>query len=619
MRITKIKLYKSKLDENYNNVFDGYSSIISYQSYLDRIYNDFILIDDIDRSCVFNNGVASLKLYNEAIELHDYNYCIINDKYAFFIIDIKSLNDSIDKPSSIITLKWDSYTNNYLSMQGFDNNLITRRTLHGFEKIADSNDYFVRPFTVNENVIVKKDKIDDGYMIYIAIRLREMNKSRIYNGQEFVDDIIVSVGSIPSQNVAPIFYIPYVYVINNNVEYPLNTYGGYRGIDFGVKIGSNISNYTARIETSNIFKDEMVYEAWLTTISNCEYDIVNGKAYITNGNLVEIVMSQNDDNTRTTFNAWIKDPALSNNFTYNKEQILFNPNFVSPPIINTPSKLFSTNIDEAIRYEGGIHTYPYEYKSVVFGDNEIPIIFDTSQTTAIFEYLLDRTSLNYRFLKSVDDEKTYKTYTISSRMITGVDTFGAFMNTNSAQLKNARTLANIGAQISIFTSALSAKSNPIGSGKNILNSVFGAYGNEETYKAKLIDAENMVDSLSVPPYISQDDISKLDKVFVFNNSILSEDEKLNAFYNMHYFGYEYNHIDSVSRNYKYIFDYVKTSDCKLQYIKNPNDRSELEDAYNRGITRWHIAMINLDEQSALPIFRNFDKNVVNYDNIFYVG
>ena len=77
---------------------------------------------------------------------------------------------------------------------------------------------------------------------------------------------------------------------------------------------------------------------------------------------------------------------------------------------------------------------------------------------------------------------------------------------------------------------------------------------------------------------------------------------------LHDFGININQRLSVREKTHWTFDYVRTNNCRLPMIGNIDDRREIETAYDRGITKWHI-----HDNSTGAYMRTFSKNIPNMD------
>lgn len=74
---------------------------------------------------------------------------------------------------------------------------------------------------------------------------------------------------------------------------------------------------------------------------------------------------------------------------------------------------------------------------------------------------------------------------------------------------------------------------------------------------------------------------------------------------MYMYGYKRNTAKSVKENCRTWFDFCQTSSCSLPEITNYMDRNILEQAFNRGVTKWHWGPLGLQS--------NFNKNINNIE------
>lgn len=116
-----VKLYKTPLDPNYGNVYDGYLTYGEYEIFLDRFEHKTLGIARKSAPDV-NGNFTIIVAGDTSMSLHDYNYICFNTgelerKFAF-IVGIRSVNDgkyplTDDVSSCAIDCKLDAWTNNY--------------------------------------------------------------------------------------------------------------------------------------------------------------------------------------------------------------------------------------------------------------------------------------------------------------------------------------------------------------------------------------------------------------------------------------------------------------------------------------------------------------------------
>ena len=77
--------------------------------------------------------------------------------------------------------------------------------------------------------------------------------------------------------------------------------------------------------------------------------------------------------------------------------------------------------------------------------------------------------------------------------------------------------------------------------------------------------------------------------------------------NLHLYGYTHGETQSVKHNTRVWWDFCRTESCSLPAITNYRDRQILQDAFNRGITKWHA------ELSAFGFKNDFSRNCNNIE------
>ena len=150
-----------------------------------------------------------------------------------------------------------------------------------------------------------------------------------------------------------------------------------------------------------------------------------------------------------------------------------------------------------------------------------------------------------------------------------------FKNNAGFTLKNNETAEAISQALSVTSSILSlaTTSNPINSslqlGGNLVETFTKRYGDErKTPTTSISDSlvTNSYGGLLRLTHVKQS-TEKINEVFDYHNR----------------YGYIYNGLTDVRQRHAY-FDYYQTRDCKLSFIPDNNDRTELENRFNSGVT-----------------------------------
>lgn len=77
--------------------------------------------------------------------------------------------------------------------------------------------------------------------------------------------------------------------------------------------------------------------------------------------------------------------------------------------------------------------------------------------------------------------------------------------------------------------------------------------------------------------------------------------------NLHLYGYTHGEVNSVKNNCRTWWDFCRTEGCSLPNLTNYNDRYEIENAFNNGVTKWHA------ELSGFGFLHTFDRNRNNIE------
>ena len=150
-----------------------------------------------------------------------------------------------------------------------------------------------------------------------------------------------------------------------------------------------------------------------------------------------------------------------------------------------------------------------------------------------------------------------------------------FKNNAGFTLKNDETVEAVSQALSVASSVLSlaTTTNPYDSslqlGGTLLETFTKQYGAErKTPTTTISDAlvANAYGGLLRLTHVKQS-TEKINEVFDYHNR----------------YGYIYNGLTDVRQRHAY-FDYYQTRDCKLSFIPDNNDRTELENRFNSGVT-----------------------------------
>ena len=116
-----------------------------------------------------------------------------------------------------------------------------------------------------------------------------------------------------------------------------------------------------------------------------------------------------------------------------------------------------------------------------------------------------------------------------------------------------------------------------------LSSIWGASVNNALDTAV---TAGTAEGASQPSTLSSDNIMRHVPQLIITQA-QSQEELNDIMGQIYLYGYKYPVIGSVKSNNRIWFDYCQTENCILSEIPNNRDRKELENAFNRGITKWH--------------------------------
>lgn len=266
-------------------------------------------------------------------------------------------------------------------------------------------------------------------------------------------------------------------------------------------------------------------------------------------------------------------------------QIPFYASFYSTSVITNPFQFNVTlNIDNIIKptdsgsstqninWEPIIHNSTYDY--YILWNNSASFIIRPEQ---IFYTPDFNPQVQFKVASNPDG------VSISVRPVGGWykgDSLGdysmmTFKNNAGFTLKNDETAEAVSQALSVTSSLLSlaTTSNPVDSslqlGGTLLETFTKQYGAErKTPTTTISDAlvANAYGGLLRLTHVKQS-TEKINEVFDYHNR----------------YGYIYNGLTDVRQRHAY-FDYYQTRDCKLSFIPDNNDRTELENRFNSGVT-----------------------------------
>ena len=596
MNVYAYQLYKTGLDPAYTNVYDGYSSVTEYLTFLENFTKTgFITVPLPQRSIKEKNGNTFLVVSMKAVELIDtgYNYCCIQymsdetsaaKRVFYFITDVESLNDANSvngNPSCRLTLKYDAWANNYLDYIRSSNHVqrVSRGTINHAIAFPSTNTKTVIPYS-------------DLYML--KPNSKSINKlignNILWLGIRFATEgVVVKSGgtqvypAIPSQGYNYIFYVPLT---------KINATNGFDVIDplYNRKIQTSFGKQGIGI--GSITDSPTVLDAWVTYYGADTTTNSDGNEVLNSGYIYSVTYSD-----KTYEMVWAP------NATYT-ENISVGVTMNNPPL---PSL---NGYDELSNIEEGMNIYPIKGKVIKCGSQEIPLAYNGVTN---YEITIKRENsivpkLSLTALLGSGNNITLLEHSLNStsyKVAKIVDSLEVYMLNNGNLIENKRMSAAFSAVTSAAMLGVNAYAgNAIGAIGNV-GSLVQAGISGASIDAQIRDADNALDTYSIPPSIGTDD-PFIDGVYIVDVEVLSEDVRLPYFYDIHCNGDYIESAYPVSTNYKKCFDYIKTLNCSLPDIPVLTHRKEIEDAFNRGIRKFHIdyeydvPLLNLESEYANP-------------------
>lgn len=639
-----LTFYKTPLDTNYRNVFDGFASIAQYKIFLDNNYPNKAITLNTSRGVKSINRNFAITIPGLEADFSDYNYCAIyarNKYYFFFVIGIESQNDDrmTVNASCTLTLKYDSWANNYVDYisKSKKKSFVKRMTVNE-HKIVNGKLHMI-PFSTNEpeipTIINSMQNIKPSQQAVLWMKVKILREKV---------DIYTPAGNIPSFDRQYTSFTSGEYYI---VYYPvcLIDYNGFQtgknifeNVDFSWKghegLDLNMKSYDDRYTflTSDIISAQLTYH------SPIKYEITNTSPHKTvsitglgvrfnptSDKNIPVVALQKD---RTMFATGF---IVSGEDQYTNEKI----SSWSPSI----SGIYygQKYVADALKDKGvnvfRLKQYPYEYRTIKTSENEIPIIGlrdyvysgSSAVSDSIYDVYVNLTSdgaplvqiTSNNTIKSIG---TVKPFTVSSNgnVVVAFDNYTQFMRSSGNSVQAQEMALMLRLLSGATTYGIKTATNPGGIGRHTANEIdsitnIAIAGN--ALNAKLSDIQNIPDTVAINGNAS-DYLFNQDNIYVVEYCPMNTfdyDKLKNALYETGYtIAMEENPV-AINRS---AFDYSETSGAELPIIPNIQQRQEIENALNAGMTRWHVLVPvngvnytnNFDDD-----FLQFVKNQRNYD------
>ena len=603
MLIVAYTLFKTPLDDEYNNVYDNYTSLSDYHTFLityadhteqrtvdypnqrsvKSINGDIVLpIDGLRADEIISNG------YNYVEVLYQKSTSSASQPVYYFIQKVESLNDhwkdaDSGKNSCKLFLKYDAWTNNYLDYikNSSHQQSVNKATIS--HVINSTND-----------IVLKTDIIDMqhsyegvsdtpiGYgVLSLGVRLAKEVFAIQKNGQP--------VGTIPAQNYAPVVYIPLKHMrLTGTGTYTLKDTSGETITVSGADANFTIPEY---------LNDARVLGMWLTYygISASSNNVGGTYSLLTDNNVVEVTLAEGDIPFKAV-------TAPNYDFT---EIVLLNGSVSLAPTS-------AHGYDELKTYSEELKLYPFTGKGILVGDKIIPFKYPGVDNLHITISRKNSTTPNISLMGRNGTTVTFQTkqYLLDSFAYPVgkyVDSLELYYMNNQSQL-NVKTAKAIAA--GSFSGGKAIASAFMGNWVGIFDDSYkmmNAAFDYELLNAQARDADNMLDNYSIPAFIGSDSVY-YDGVFVVDCEIRDENIRRECFYDFHCNGVKVADSMTAGQVNKELFDYMRTNGCNLPDIPVIVHRKEIEKSFDRGIRKFHITASN--KQAAFNCEAEYANNSI---------
>lgn len=683
MIIDDITIYKTPLTPDYSNVIDVIGENANKKSKLSEVllnypYRTYTTpsVRTVKRS---NNGaIIVLREFYE--DIRDFNYCSILDDYGnhyfYFITSITSENDGTNSKASQLTLQWDAWNNN-IDKFTICNNTIETSHFDRFDIQYGAYDdvtgvipkfYYDK---LNFDCIKQYDNknVGDRYIpAFYVLTFKEMaiyptpkNYSYKKNGLSFeligvtVDDdptilqgeTIHIMDSLNNRYNRKVVYIfaglfdteneEFVDCFISGKEFTYKYLGNGGTYKYDTSITPFPFGYISRLSRFSLPDEFYTYISNITLSFNCpfKYTINNDELTFTDNSIIPL---EYDWSTMTgVSDEWIsyviigdaKMTDVNGNFEANIRQGAYNEiekemNVDRGHIIGYTNlyldpqsfRVLDINYLEPLSY-----TPPFSDLKLVCNQETISLI-RTGVKDKPFKITTDLNKAQPLISIKCGNERIYSPTDIfmdnSGYFSYGIDSLESFQARNGQSRKVVLQTAVLKGMASIVKTLISKNPMFLAEGAQSVSQLINL-------RSETIDVDNAPNEWFVNTgecdFKYQDRIRLVVSQVDFNNQ--SYIEFMNGCYA---FGYNYSRFGNVFENTRKSFDYCKTVNCDLSpLLINENDKSELESAFNRGLTKWHILIDNstyftpsmIKDKSSTPNYEN--KFILNSELKEWIG
>lgn len=271
-----------------------------------------------------------------------------------------------------------------------------------------------------------------------------------------------------------------------------------------------------------------------------------------------------------------------------------------------------------IKNEPKLYVYPYNFKKLYFGGNELEIKNEYLKNTKLYVYQsLSNEGTSLVFLKNYltqGDLSINNMFSISNQVAPTVDlatnAWKNYMLTNKSQ--RTAGFVNQGASLlsGIVTGIVTGGLGLFGGINMAVQS--GTQINSQLAKEKDIrNQPNDIKQFNGDLSLSIFTTNLLPKEIEY--TITNEQKNIIFNYFFHY-GYKCNDFKKPNVRSRYYFNYIKTIGVNLKTNIDGDFRRELEDIYNNGITIWHFRNANKFKGVNNFDYENVEMNLLEVNN-----
>ena len=647
MLIEQIRVFKTPLDSDYKNVYDGYSSLYDYYNFLSANfqYKDISVttqfphksVKDIDGNFdITVEGVLSS-------DLHDYNYIYFKinkgggDFHRFgFIVKIESVNDHMNDGLTTgiyatckLTCKYDTWTNHYLEIKNSFNSVEENRCtidtiLHPNYPTALKGQSFDERVTIESAAFISEDSAYTGNNFILPVWQRiltvdpfEFIPKDLGDGYEITKEL--NMNGYPA-----VYFLAGIYTFNGNQKELVPSEKLYQ-LSFTM---TDSNTRTINIEPSVIWasqvetKSTKVIENSIVTCVPFTYTISEGT--VSDGpdagrDYIRITI----DNVKVAFGNRGKFPYTS---TQGAEQTeIFSSVYegVAPYFITGDKTVIEHSIPTSDlnlyfpwhRYEinnyreTALYEYPIKYYSLYIKGKDTPLVGEpNSYDEVLLTYDCDKKMTAHISVSNIGDTTRYFVCAGDRNLPILFSNYDEYMLYHQSEMSGALVKSIIHGLSSAGTGAASIALGNAGGFGSIVAGVGNIAGGAIDYASKTSDLLRSGSELSNSGTNSFDSPLFETPFIVLHQA--KNIEQINS--DLHRYGYICKYIDSIFSMRRDVFD-IDTGELTISALMANSDRKEIENAVSRGITRWHINGVDGDYSIARQnILKSMNRDVANY-------